>query len=146
MLSRIYYPLLYGSIVSYRRAHRKSPLELTLTANSFNPHLYAIPISLRILSKTKCRLSKEPAFAFLRTCIRRFYVINVFNLFLLFIAFIKAGDPLGKDGKPSLILYEKLQLQETTDNSLAGRWICSRYYWRHDPALFVQLDRRKHTG
>ena len=29
--SRIYYPLLYGSIVSYRRAHRKSPLVLTLT-------------------------------------------------------------------------------------------------------------------
>ena len=30
-MSRIYYPLLYGSIVSYWRAHRKSPLVLTFT-------------------------------------------------------------------------------------------------------------------
>ena len=29
--SRIYYPLPYGSIVSYRRAHPKSPLVFTLT-------------------------------------------------------------------------------------------------------------------
>ena len=29
-LTRIYYPLLYGNIVSYRRAYRKSPLVLTL--------------------------------------------------------------------------------------------------------------------
>ena len=37
--SRIYYPLLYGSIVSYRRAHHKSPLILTLTSLSVSYHV-----------------------------------------------------------------------------------------------------------
>ena len=35
---------------------------------------------------------------------------------------------------------------ETTVNSLAGGWICGGYLWRYDPALFIRLDRRKHSG
>ena len=35
---------------------------------------------------------------------------------------------------------------ETTVNPLASGWICSSYLRRHDPALFVRLDRWKHPG
>ena len=40
-MSHIYYPLLYGSIVSYRQAYHKSPLVLTLTLlNRIREELY----------------------------------------------------------------------------------------------------------